>query len=346
MPLWLTRKDVESLLSMKDTIEAVEEGFRRLALNQVAMPQRTVIRLSEPRGLHLAMPALVQGPGASSGISAGILALKSVTVFPENPSRFDLPTTLATVILCDPHTGELLAIMDGGYLTAMRTGAASGVATKYLAREDVHVAGVFGAGVQARAQLMAVCEVRRLESALVFDPVADARNRFAAEMSAKLSLPVRATEDARACAEADVVIAATSSKTPIFDGSWLRPGAHINGVGAHSPDARELDTETVRRARIIADHIPSRLAEDGDFLVPLKDGAITADHVRISLGDVILGKSPGRLGRRHHALQVRRPGGAGRGRRGQGVPAGPPVRRGTGARSLSGAPALGGIARA
>lgn len=290
MPLWLTRGDVASLLTMKDAIEAVEDGFRRLAQGQVNMPPRTAIRLTDPRGLHLGMPAFVsRGEGVP-----GILALKSVTVFPDNPSRH-LPTTLATIVLHDAGTGELLAVMDGGYLTAMRTGAASGVATRVLAREDVRTAGIFGAGAQARTQLFAICEVRKFEKVLVFDTVPEARRRFATEMSARLSLPVEETEDAKACAQCDVVVAATSSKNPIFDGTWLKPGTHVNGVGAHSPDARELDTETVRRSRIIADHVASRLAEDGDFLVPLRDGAITQDHIRISLGEVLLGTAPGRV---------------------------------------------------
>ena len=179
MPLLLTRKDVESVLTMKDAVAAVEEGFRQLALGNVIMPQRTAIRIPEYHGLHLGMPAYVgKGKGeGGAGEGGGALALKVVTVYPDNPSQYGLATTIGTLLLNDPRTGALVAIMDAGFLTAMRTGAVSGVATKYLARENVRSVGVFGAGVQARTQLMAVCEVRPIEQAIVCDPVQETREK-------------------------------------------------------------------------------------------------------------------------------------------------------------------------
>lgn len=289
MSLWLTRKDVQSVLTMRDAIEAVEDGFRRLAQNKVILPQRTAIRLTEQQGLHLGMPAFIGGEGGDTGV----LALKSVTVFPGNPAKFALPTTLATLLLMDPKNGALLAIMEAGFLTAMRTGAASGVATKYLARENASTVGIFGAGAQARTQLQAICAVRRIESVRVCDPVAEARERFIKELSAQLSATVTEA-DSKTCAQSDIVVTATSSKTPVFDGTWLKAGTHINGIGSHSPDARELDTETIVRSRIIADHVASRLAEDADFMIPLKEGSISESHIEISLGEVIAGLKPGR----------------------------------------------------
>ena len=289
MPLLLTRKDVESVLTMKDAIAAVEEGFRQLALGNVIMPQRTAIRIPEHHGLHLGMPAYV---GGTEG--GGSLALKVVTVYPDNPSKYSLPTTIGTLLLNDPRTGALVAIMDAGFLTAMRTGAASGVATKYLAREDARSVGVFGAGVQARTQLMAVCEVRPIEKALVYDPVQEAREKYAVEMSGRLSLPVEPTDDPRACVENDVIVAASASKTPVFAGAWLSPGVHINGIGSHSPDARELDTETIRRAKVVPDYGPACLAEAGDLILPIQEGAITEEHIHASLGEVVAGLKPGR----------------------------------------------------
>jgi alanine dehydrogenase len=291
MPLLLTRKDVETVLTMKDAIAAVEEGFRQLALGNVIMPQRTAIRISEYHGLHLGMPAYVGGAEDEGG---GSLALKVVTVYPDNPSKYSLPTTIGTLLLNDPCTGALVAIMDAGFLTAMRTGAASGVATKYLAREDARSAGVFGAGVQARTQLMAVCEVRPIERATVYDPVQEVREKYAAEMSGRLSIPVEPTNTPRACVENDVIIAASASRTPIFQGTWLAPGTHINGIGSHSPDARELDTETVQRAKVVPDYGPACLAEAGDLLIPIQEGAITEDHIHASLGEVVAGLKPGR----------------------------------------------------
>jgi ornithine cyclodeaminase/alanine dehydrogenase len=288
MPLLLTRKDVEKVLTMKDAIAAVEEGFRQLALGNVIMPQRTAIRISEHHGIHLGMPAYVGGAGGGS------LALKVVTVYPENQSKFGLPTTIGTLLLNDPRTGALVAIMDAGFLTAMRTGAVSGVATRYLAREDARTVGIFGAGVQARTQLMAMCEVRPIEQAFVCDPVQQGRERFAAEMSERLSIPVEPADDPRACVDNDIVVAASSSGEPIFDGSWLAAGAHINGIGSHSPDTRELDTVAIQRSKVVPDLAAACLVEAGDLIMPIKEGAITEDHIHASLGEVVAGLKPGR----------------------------------------------------
>ena len=289
MPLLLTRKDVEKVLTMKDAIAAVEEGFRQLALGNVIMPQRTAIRISEHHGIHLGMPAYVGGEEGR-----GSLALKVVTVYPENQSKFGLPTTIGTLLLNDPRTGALVAIMDAGFLTAMRTGAVSGVATSYLAREDARSVGVFGAGVQARAQLIAMCEVRSIERALVCDPWIEGRDKFATELSERLSIPVEPTDDPRACVDNDIVVAASSSGEPIFEGSWLAPGTHINGIGSHSPNTRELDTVTIQRSKVVPDLAAACLVEAGDLIMPIKEGAITEDHIHASLGEVVAGLKPGR----------------------------------------------------
>jgi ornithine cyclodeaminase/alanine dehydrogenase len=288
MPLLLTRKDVQSVLTMRDAIAAVEEGFRQLAQGNVIMPQRTVIRIAEHHGIHLGMPAYVGGE------DGGSLALKVVTVFPDNPAKYGLATTIGTLLLNDPRTGALVALMDAGFLTAMRTGAASGVATKYLAREDAQSVGVFGAGVQARTQLLAVCEVRPIERAVVCDPIQEARETYATEMSEQLSIPVEATDDVRACVENDIIVAASSSKEPLFDGAWLVPGVHVNGIGSHSPDTRELDTKAIQRAKVVPDFASACLVEAGDLLIPIQEGAITEDHIHASLGDVVAGLKPGR----------------------------------------------------
>ncbi len=293
MPLLLTRRDVESVLTMRDTIAAVEDGFRQLALGKVILPQRTAIRVGEHRGLHLGMPAYI-GPASAEAAAGGALGLKVVTVYPDNPAQHKLPTTIGTLLLNDPRTGALLAIMDAGFLTAMRTGAASGVATKHLARPDAHTVGVFGAGVQARTQLLAVAEVRRIERCVVCDVSADARAAFARDMSPKLGFPVEATADPLACLDCDIVVAATSSRTPLFDGGRLKPGTHLNGVGAHSPDAREFDALTMTRSRVIADHAPACLAEAGELIIPIKEGVFSESIILASLGEVIAGTKVGR----------------------------------------------------
>lgn len=289
MPLLLTRKDVQKVLTMKEAIAAVEEGLRQLALGNVAMPQRTAIRIERHHGLHLAMPAFVGGDGDLEA-----LAVKVVTVYPENPKLRNLPTTIGTLLLNDPSSGALIAIMDAGFLTAMRTGAVSGVATKHLARPGARTVGVFGAGVMARTQLLAIAEVIPIDRVVVHDPVREAAEKFAADVSATSHWKVEVVGDARACVENDIVCAASSSKEPIFDGTWIRPGTHINGIGSHSPDARELDTRTIQRSKVVVDHLPACLAEAGDLLIPIREGAFAEERIHASLGEIIAGRKAGR----------------------------------------------------
>jgi ornithine cyclodeaminase/alanine dehydrogenase len=288
MTLLLSRQDVQAVLTMQDAIEAVEGAFRQQALGNLIMPLRTAIRIPEHNGLHLGMPAYIGG-------ESDALGLKVVTVYPDNPAEHGLPTTIGTLLLNDPRTGAPLAIMDAGFLTAMRTGAVSGVATKCLARQEASVVGVFGAGVQARTQLMAVCAVRSVARALVLDVSEEAQCAYCDEMSAKLGIEVVAEGDARQLVQAaDILVAASSAHEPLFDGAWLRPGTHINGIGSHSPGARELDTTTILRAKVVVDLTEAALAEAGDLMIPIEEGAITADHIHATLGEVVAGQRPGR----------------------------------------------------
>jgi len=273
---------------MEDCIAAVENAFGGLARGAAVMPQRAVIKVADHKGLFLGMPAFIGG-------DLNALGLKVVTVYPDNPSKHDLPTTLGTLMLCDPTTGKAVAIMDAGYLTAVRTGAASGVATKYLAREDAAVCVVFGAGVQAKKQLEAMMLVRPPKKTYVIDIVTDAARSFASEMGEALDLEVVATDDVKGSVEqADIVVTASSSHDPLFDGGWLKPGTHVNNIGSHSPDARELDTTTVKRSKFVADLKEANLAEAGDILIPIAEGVVTEDHIYASLGEIVIGEKPGR----------------------------------------------------
>lgn len=288
MALLLTREDVQALFTVEEAIQAMEGAFRQHALGKVTMPLRTAIAVPEHRGLDLIMPAYVAGEG-------GGLGLKVVSVYPDNPAQHRLPTILATVLLQDPRTGALLAIMDGTYLTAMRTGAAGGVAARYLARPEARRAGLFGAGVQARTQLLALCHVRPIEEAWVYDPIAESASRFAAEMGERLGIPIRVARDPREAVEGmDVVVTATTSRTPVFDGAWVAPGTHVTGVGSHTPDSRELDGTLIRRARVVVDERRAALSEAGDVILPLKEGLIGEDHIAAELGEVVAGLRPGR----------------------------------------------------
>jgi len=286
MPLLLSRDDVIKVLEMPDCMEVVEKAFVELANGTAVLPLR--IPITPPDGLALYMPAYLKELGA--------LACKVVTVYKNNPKLHDMPTTIGKVLLQDPATGDVICIMDGGYLTAVRTGAVSGVATKYLAREDKgQVAGIFGAGVQAKMQLWAVAVARDLKKAYVYDISDEAIGKFSTEMSGKLNLEVlRAKSPDQILAESDIICTATSSPEPIFNGAKVREGTHINGIGSHTPNARELDTNIVMRSKFIADSYEACLKEAGDIMIPIKEGAITEKHMHAELGEIVTGKKPAR----------------------------------------------------
>jgi len=281
--LFLSRKEVESLLTMKDAINAVEEAFKQFASGNVKMPPK--MSIEQNRGVAWTMPAYVGG-------TVNALGQKVVTVFPENPTKHNLPTTMAIVELLSPLTGECLAIMDGTFLTAMRTGAVSGVATKYLARTDSATVAIFGAGVQAAAQLEAVTEVRSITGAKVFDNVTGRAKDYCNRMSKKLNLSMEAAADPKeALRDSDIVLCASTSRVPVFNGLWLEGGMHINAVGSYRPDIRELDTTTIRRSKVIVDYLDAALREAGDLVIPIAEKAISSEHISGELGQVILGKN-------------------------------------------------------
>ena len=252
------------------------------------MPQRTATPIEPHAGLHLSMPAYVEG-------DPGTLSVKVVTVYGENPPRYGLPMIQGVLLLHDAATGQLLSLMDAEHITAMRTGAASGVASKYLARQDARTLTLFGAGAQAAAQLEAMCAVRDIQLAFVVTRTGQKDVNFAAEMQERLNIDVLPARDVREAVEqADVICTATNSATPLFAGGWLRPGAHINAVGAYTRTMRELDAASIRRSRVYVDHHTAAQTEAGDVLLAIDDGAITYDHVAGALGDLVLGRKPGR----------------------------------------------------
>jgi len=286
MTLLLARDDVARVLKMSDCIGAVERAFGELAAGTAELPLRIGIR--PPGGISLYMPAYLKGLGA--------LACKVVTVYKDNPTKHGIPTTIGKVLLQDPETGDVVCIMDGGYLTGMRTGAVSGVATRHLARDaDGQIAGIFGAGVQARMQLRAVAAVRTLGRAVVYDPVDEAVGAFVEDLSDDLGLKIdRVGSPEELLDVSDIVCAASSSPTPLFDGAAVRPGTHINGIGSHTPTARELDTAVVKRSKVVADSTDACLSEAGDLMIPIEEGAIGPDHIYADLGELVLGRRPGR----------------------------------------------------
>lgn len=285
MTLILNRDNVASVLNMKDCIASVESAFAELANGTADMPMRNNIK--PPGGISLYMPAYLKDMKA--------LACKVVTVYKDNPGKHDLPTTIGKVLLQDPETGDVTCIMDGGFLTAMRTGAASGVATKYLARNaDRMSVGIFGTGVQAQMQLWAVCEVRDIEKAYAYDVNPEAAENFKNLMSEKLGIEIIVAKEADDLLQADILCAATSSPTPIFDGSKVKPGTHINGIGSHTPNARELDTTIVKRSKFIGDSREACFNEAGDIIIPVDAGEISESHYFADIGEVVTAKKEGR----------------------------------------------------
>ena len=271
---------------MTDAITAMRKAFAQLSSGQVTLPTRQCLEAPDEHGVDLVMPC--------HSTVLRMFSLKTVTVFHDNP-QLGLPTTQALLILTDGATGSHLSVMDGTSVTAIRTGAASGLATDLLAPSDAPVAAVFGAGVQARTQLEAVCCVRPIRRASVYDPEQAAADRFAAEMTDRLGVPVeRAATPARNLANADVICTATSSSQPVFADNELPARVHINAVGAYRPDMVEVPAATVCRARVVVDHRASVLEEAGDLLQPLRQGLIQRSHFGSELGDVVLGRSPGR----------------------------------------------------
>lgn len=286
--LVLSRHDVEQLLTMRDALDAVEEGFRQLAQGNVVMPQRAATQIAPFNGLHLSMPAFVGG-------DIGALTIKIVTVYGDNPTHHNLPTIQGLLLVHDAHTGQVVAMMDAEHLTATRTGAASGVATQYLARPDAETVTLFGAGALGPGQLAAVCAVRPIRRAYVITRSTEKDADFCARMTSALGIEVHATRNTQqAITQADIICTATNSPTPLFDGAWVRPGTHINAVGAYTRTMRELDTVTIQRSRVFVDHHPAAGTEAGDIIIPLAEGEITYEQVAGALGDVITGAVRGR----------------------------------------------------
>lgn len=274
----LTAADIRSALTMDVAIDGVARAYGQLSAGKATMPLRS--RFHTEKGVTLLMPAHLH--------DSGDFAVKIVSVYADNP-QLGLPTVAATVLALDPQTGMPLALMEGDSLTALRTGAAGGVAARYLSRTDARTVVLFGAGVQARAQLQAAMVVRQIERVLIVDPFESAAQRLADEISTWPDEPVVMLADDLhdALAQADIVLAATTSATPLFDGNDLKPGTHVTGVGSFTPQMQEIDATTIQRARVVVDQRDAAMAEAGDII--LGQAVIDAE-----IGEIVNGDKPGR----------------------------------------------------
>lgn len=284
-PRYFPAEETRGTLTMADAIKAVKEALAELSTGRAIVPARTSLEVPGRRTTALVMPAFLPRTGR--------LGVKLISLCEDNPAK-GLPLAQAVTILMDADNGTPLAVLDAGYLTAVRTGAAAGVATDVLARRDARVAAIFGAGVQGRTQLEAIAAVRPLRKAFVFDVDAGAASVFAKELSARLGLEVEPASSPAALREADIVSTATTSATPVFADGDLKPGVHINAIGSYKPHVREIPAEAVLRARVFVDDRRSALEEAGDLIIPIREGLIGEDHVRAEIGEVLAGLKPGR----------------------------------------------------
>lgn len=285
----LNAEDVRTLFPMKDAIASNKTAFLLHAQGETELPVRISFKV-KPGSTSQLMPAFVKG-------QVGRVGVKVVSTFPENAAK-NKPVVSAQVLLLDPDTGEVSAMMNGTEITRIRTGAVSGAATDVLARPDATVGALFGTGGQAAGQLEAMLTVRAFSEIRIYD-VARARTdafvqkmRPLAETFGTMLVPA-ASPDA-AIADADVITTATIAKTPTFDGARVKDGAHVNGIGSYTPDARELDFALIDRARVFVDNREAAFAEAGDILIPVAEGRYSLDRVAGDLGDVLAGRIAGR----------------------------------------------------
>lgn len=285
--LVLSQAEVESLLQMDECIGLMADALAALARGEAHQPLRMVVRPPGAAGILALMPAYAGGP-------APAYALKLIGVFPGNVA-LGKDAHQGGVLLLDGATGEALALMNASAITAIRTAAVSGVATRLLAREDASELAIVGAGVQARSHLEAMACVRRIRRVRVASRSAQRARAFAAEMQPRFPFPVEAAQSVESAVRgADIVVTATSSAEPVLRREWVGPGAHLNVVGASLPAAREVDTATMAAARLFVDRRESTLSESGDYLIAARDGAIGPDHIRAELGELLIGARPGR----------------------------------------------------
>jgi alanine dehydrogenase len=281
MTLCLSESDVRAVLPMADLIGAMETALAAFSSGQVVQPVRPVVEMGEA-AFFAAMPGFIRDPA--------VLGAKLVAVIAANQAR-GLPTHQASILLLDPQTGALIAVMDGRLITEMRTAAVSAVSAKYMARADAGVLAILGSGVQARSHLAALTLWRSFAEICVWSPTPDHVRQFAAESV----VPVRACRSAvEAVHGAGVVVLATASATPVIEDGWVAPGAHVVSVGACRPNQREMDPALVARARVVVDSRASAFEESGDIVLGLREGRFAPGHVVAELGEVISGGVAGR----------------------------------------------------
>ena len=268
----------------------MKRGYIALVNGNAEVPLRTRIPIPSQNAVNLFMPAYVQDKTGNA------LAVKIVSLYPNNPD-LGLPFIQAAVLVLDPDTGKLVALLEGSSLTAIRTGAASGAATDLLSREDSRVAAIFGAGAQGRTQLEAICTVRDIEQVWLYDTDSTRVKSFIEEISGRspIHADLRIAESPyQAVSNADIICCATTATSPVFSDADLKLGVHINAIGSYTPNMQEIPSATIVRALVVVDSLSATLAETGDLLRPIQEGLIDQDHIYAELGEIAQGSKPGR----------------------------------------------------
>lgn len=298
--LILSAADVRRALPMPQAIEAMKRAFASLSEGRTLVPPRTHLPVVRHAGVTLVMPAFIDAPSPADQA----LAVKVVSVFDHNAQR-GLPRIQAAVLACDPETGQPRALLEGAALTAIRTAAASGAATDFLARPDSQVLAMFGAGVQARAHVEAMCAVRPIRTVYVYCRSPARCRAFIEELQpacgAKMEWVV-AQSPQQALKHADIVCTATTSSRAVFDDTDVGRGVHLNAIGAYTPETCEIPAETVRRAAVFVDNREAAWTDAGDLIQPFRAGLVDRGCIVADLGELALGRHSGRADSREITL--------------------------------------------
>jgi ornithine cyclodeaminase len=285
--LVLNSGEIKLLLPMAECIELMSEALKDLSRGEIIQPLRSVVRPPDAKGVMAMMPAYRRGEKSAFG-------LKAICFFHGNP-QFGKDAHQGCVLLSSGETGELRAIMNASTITELRTAAVTAVATRLLSRPDASELAIVGSGVQARAHLIAISKVREIKRARVVSLNPDHPKQLAEEMRTILPFPVEPFESVQAALkDADIVLTATSARQPVIKREWISAGAHVNGIGTYSPQAREIDSATMAASRIFVDRRESAINESGDYVLAAEEGLIGPDSIVAELGEVLLGEKQGR----------------------------------------------------
>lgn len=286
MMLVLSEKQVQSLIDIEELIAALTQAHIQYSTGKAVMPVRLVVPLPDIQGRITSMPGYLNEDKA--------LGMKVVTYFQNNPQH-NLPAILATIMLFSAETGKMIAVMDGAYITAIRTACASAMATNALANPQTPVLGILGAGVQARAHIQALARVRNVTRITIYSPSGASAASLKREMENEVSVAIEVAKSAEEVVRAsDLLVTVTTAKEPIVKPEWLKPGVHINAVGSHRPDLREIDGATLKRVTLVVDSREAIMAECGDILLALKEKSVGDDVIHGEIGEVLAGAKLGR----------------------------------------------------